>query len=157
MQWKTSTFKRCLKNEKCCMNWYFSCVHVYKPFWIWLAIWLGTYFGLLNLYMDVCNFMMWVNLGIWAIFGQRVGVKLYTQGGQTAKWQTNFINVVLSTKKKKKKFCLSYHKIRILISVIIITTITSGATVTTATELYCTLIMHVKFTELYMNCSIFTQ
>lgn len=156
MQWKTSTFKRCLKNEKCCMNWYFSCVRVYKPFWIWLAIWSGTYFGLLNLCTDVCNFMMWVNLGIWAIFGQRVGVKLYTQGGQTAKWQTNHINVVLST-KKKKKICISYHKIRILISVIIITTITSGATVTTATELYCTLIMHVKFTESYMNCSIFTQ
>lgn len=155
MQWKTSTFKRCLKNEKCCMNWYFSCVRVYKPFWIWLAIWSGTYFGPLNLYTDMCNFMMWVNLGIWAIFGQTVGVKLYTQGGQTAKWQTNYINVVLST--KKKKICISYHKIRILISAIIITTITSGATVTTATKLYCTLIMHVKSTELYMNCFIFTQ
>lgn len=118
---KTSIFKRCLKNKKCCMNWYFSCVCVSKPFWIWLAIWSGTYFGPLNLYTDVRNFMMWVNLGIWAIFGQRVGVKLYTQGGQTAKWQTNYINVVLSS---KKIFCISYHKIRILISVIIITTIT---------------------------------
>lgn len=153
MQWKTSIFKRCLKNEKCCMNWYFSCVRVYKPFWIWLAIWSGTYFGPLSLYTDVCNFMMWVNLGIWAIFGQRVGVRLYTQGGQTAKWQTNYINVVLSS---KKKFCISYHKIRILISVIIITTMTSGTTVTIATKLYCTLIMHVKFTELDMSCSIFT-
>ena len=105
-QWKTSTFKRCLKNEKCCMNWYFSCLRVYKPFWIWLAIWSGTYFGPLNLYTDMYNFMMWVNLGIWAIFGQTVGVKLYTQGGQTAKWQTNYINVVLSTKKKKKKSAL---------------------------------------------------
>ena len=59
--------------------------------------------------------------------------------------------------KKKKKICISYHKIRILISAIIITTITSGPAVTTATKLYCTLIMHVKSTELYMNCSIFTQ
>ena len=68
--------------------------------WTYYKIWSGTYFGPLNLYTDMCNFMMWVNLGIWAIFGQTVGVKLYTQGGQTAKWQTNyhdlrFLNVEL--------------------------------------------------------------
>lgn len=99
----------------------------------WYVFWVT------NLCTDVCNFT-WSNLvnnSIWAKSSEIIHTRWPNSQMANQLHKCGF--------ECQKNIHYSYHKIRILISVIIITTITSGATVTTATELYCTLIMHVKF------------